>query len=165
MQDQPNSNPTTPQKDTAASSSVGGDHIVITGNVGPGVNIGRGSATFQNIAGNDLITNNGVIADGQTQFTELLDDLKEMILQAKEKGELDGVLAKQAVEQLETAGEMVKKEKKAAKPLLIKKLEAVAELIEAAVEVFTAGDGGVATVLVKALPIAYMLVKLAARIF
>ena len=165
MQDQPNSNQKSQRESPPASSSVGGDHIVITGNVGPGVNIGRGSATFQNIAGNDLVTNNGVISDGQTQFTDLLDDLKDMILQAKDKGELDGILAKQAVEQLDTAADMIKKEKKTAKPVLIKKLEAVAEMIEAAVEVFTAGDGGIATILVKALPIAYMLVKLAARIF
>jgi hypothetical protein len=163
MQDQPN--PSVPPKDAVPPSSVGGDSIVITGNVGAGANIGRGSSQSTYIAGNDLIINNGVVAEGQTQFTDLLSDLKEMILQAREKGELDDILAKQAVEQLDTAAEMVKKEKKTDKPVLIKKLEAVADMIEAAVEMFTAGDGGIATVLVKALPIAIMLVKLATRMF
>jgi hypothetical protein len=138
---------------------------VITGNIGPGSNIGRGSARSNNIAGNDLVINNGTFAEGQTQFSDLLADLRELIVQAKEKGELDGTLAKQAVEQLETAAEMVKKDKKPDKPILIKKLEAVAEMIQAAVEVFTAGDGGIATILVKALPIAFLLVKLATRLF
>lgn len=165
MQDQPNSNQTNPQKDAAMQPSVGGDHIVITGNIGVGSNVGRGSVQSTHIAGNDLIINNGVVAEGQTQFTDLLADLKEMIVQAKEKGELDDTLAKQAVEQLETAAAMVKKDKKPDKPILIKKLEAVAEMIQAAVEVFTAGDGGIATILVKALPIAFLLVKLAVRLF
>ncbi len=165
MQDQPNSNQTSLQKEAAASPPGGGDHIVITGNIGPGSNIGRGSVQSTHIAGNDLVINNGVVAEGQTQFSDLLADLKEMLLQAKDKGELDDTLAKQAVEQLEAAADMVKKEKKADKPVLIKKLEAVADMIQAAVEMFTAGDGGIATILVKALPIAFMLVKLATRIF
>ncbi len=165
MQDQPNSNQTGPQKDAVAPPTGGGDHIVITGNVGPGVNIGRGSSRSTHIAGHDLIINNGVVAADQAQFSDLLADLKELIVQAKEKGELDDTLAKQAVEQLETAAAMVKKDKKPDKPILLKKLEAVAEMIQAAVEVFTAGDGGIATILVKALPIAFLLVKLAARLF
>jgi hypothetical protein len=165
MQDQPNSNQTSSQKDADVPSAGGGDHIVITGNIGAGSNIGRGSLRATHIAGNDLIINNGVVAGGQTQFADLLADLKELIVQAKEKGELDDTLAKQAVEQLETAAEMVKKDQKPDKPILIKKLEAVADMIQAAVEMFTAGEGGIATVLVKALPIAAILVKLAMRLF
>jgi hypothetical protein len=154
-----------PPKDSTPPPSVGGDSIIITGNIGAGANIGRGSIQSTYIAGNDLVTNNGIVAEGPTQFTDLLGDLKEMILQAKEKGELDDVLAKQAVEQLDTAADIVKKEKKTDKPILIKKLEAVADMIQAAVEMFTAGDGGIATVLVKALPIAVMLVKIATHLF
>jgi hypothetical protein len=165
MQDQPNSNQTSSQKDAAAPSAGSGDHIVVTGNIGPGASIGRGSVRSTYIAGNDLTVNNGKVAEGQTQFTDLLADLKELIMQAKEKGELDGMLAKQAVEQLETAAEMVKKDKKPDKPILIKKLEAVADMIQAAVEMFTAGEGGIATILIKALPIAAILVKLATRLF
>jgi hypothetical protein len=165
MQDQPNSNQTSSQKDAAVPSAGGGDHIVITGNIGPGSNIGSGSVRSTYIAGNDLTINNGTFAQGQTQFSDLLADLKELIVQAKEKGELDATLAKQAVDQLETAAEMVGKDKKPDKPILLKKLEAVAEMIQAAVEVFTAGEGGIATILVKALPIAFLLVKLAARLF
>lgn len=169
MQDQPNSNQASSQKETTEPPqppSGGGDHIVITGSIGPGVSIGRGSVRSTNIAGHDLILNNGAaVPANQAQFTDLLADLKELIVQAKEKGELDEMLAKQAVEQLETAAEMVKKDKKPDKPILVKKLEAVAEMIQAAVEMFTAGDGGIATILVKALPIAFLLVKLAMRLF
>ncbi|MBN1430398.1 MAG: hypothetical protein JXB07_18660 [Anaerolineae bacterium] len=165
MQDLPDTNKSTPREDAAAPPSIGGDHIVITGNIGPGVNIGRGSATFQNIAGNDLVTNNGLIADSQTQFADLLVDLKDMILQAKEKGELNDSVAKQAVEKLETAADMVKKEKKADKSIIVQKLEAVADMIETATESFSNHDGGIATILVKALPIAYLLVKLASHLF
>ncbi len=169
MQDQPNSNQTNSQKETTEPPqppSGVGDHIVITGNIGPGANIGRGSARSTNIAGNDLVINNGAVAPAnQAQFTDLLSDLRELIVQAQEKGELDEMLARQAVEQLETAADMVKKDKKPDKPILVKKLEAVAEMIQAAVEVFTAGEGGIATILVKALPIAFLLVKLAARLF
>ena len=165
MQDQPNSNQTSSQKDADAPPAGGGDHIVVTGNVGPGASIGRGSVRSTYIAGNDLTVNNGAFAQGQTQFTDLLADLKELIVEAKEKGELDSTLAKQAVEQLEAAADMVKKDKKPDKPILIKKLEAVSDMIQAAVEMFTAGEGGIATILVKALPIAAILVKLAMRIF
>lgn len=165
MQDQPNSNQASSQKETVTPPSGGGDHIVITGNIGPGSNIGRGSVQSAHIAGNDLIINNGVVTESHAQFSDLLADLKEMILQAKEKGELDGSLAKQAVEQLEAAAELVKKEKKTDKPLILQKLEAVADLIEDAVEMFSAQDGGIATILLKALPIAAILVKLATHIF
>lgn len=165
MQDQPNSNQTSSQKDVDAPPGGSGDHIVVAGNVGPGASIGRGSVRSTYIAGNDLTINNGAFAQGQTQFTDLLADLKELLMEAKEKGELDGTLAKQAVEQLEAAADMVKKDKKPDKPILIKKLEAVSDMIQAAVEMFTAGEGGIATILVKALPIAAILVKLAMRIF
>lgn len=165
MQDQPNANQTSTQKETVTPPSGGGDHIVITGNIGPGASIGRGSVQSNHIAGNDLVINNGIVSEGQAQFSDLLADLKDMILQAREKGELNGTLATQAVEQLETAADMVKKKKKEDKPILVQKLEAVADLIEDAVETFSANDGGIATILVKALPIAAILVKLATHLF
>ena len=167
MLDKPNPNPGEPKREiTPAPPSVGGDHIVIQGSVGPGANIGGGSVTADHIAGGDITIHNGggVAAGSPQQFVEMLADLRTLLEQAREKGELDPLLAGQAIKNLDTAQELVSKDQKPPKPELLKRLEAVAQMIDAAVDMLTQ-DGSVGSILLKALPVAVMLVKLATHIF
>lgn len=176
MPDNPNPNLSEPKKEIPGPrvtspgptppGSVGGDHIIIQGNVGPGASVGSGSVTADYIAQGDITINNGggAKANSPEQFVELLADLRALLEQAKEKGELDPLLAGQAIKNLDTAVEMVSKEQKPPKPELLKRLEAVAQMIDAAVDMLTQ-DGSVGSILLKALPVAVMLVKLATHLF
>lgn len=164
MESQPNPSSIDEKRETNTERSpVGGDHIVIHGNVGPGANVGKGSVRADQIAGHDLIVN-GVLANGQNQFGDLLTELRNLLVEAKEAGELDDQMAQEAISNVEAAVELVTGEKTPAKPTLIKKLETVVDLIDAAVDTFGA-EGGVAKILLRALPIAALLVKLALRFF
>jgi hypothetical protein len=164
MNDKSNPNLTEPKREVPSEQpSVGGDHIVIHGNVGPGASVGKGAVYADQIAGNDLIVN-GVLAGDQSQFGDLLTALKEMLLQAKETGELNEPAATEAITNLDEAVEMIKQEAKPDRQNLIRRLKAVTDLIDAAVDTFSA-DGGVAKVLLRALPMAALLVKLAVRFF
>lgn len=131
-------------------------------------NIGPGYVTAHQIAGGDIVNENAA-AEAQVrtpeQFADLVGELRDLIIEAKEGGELDALLADRACEHLEQCAEMVTKEEKPPKPKLVKKLEAVAEMIDSAVDMFTSDEGGVARTLLKALPIAVLLVRLAIRIF
>ena len=173
MLDKPNPNSTEPKREIpptpeprvgSPGASVGGDHIIIQGNVGPGASVGSGSVNADYIVQGDLtINNNGAVANTPERFAEMLGELHAMLEQAREKGELDPALAREALENVEAATTLIKTEKKPPKPELIKKLEAVAKMIDAAVEMLT-GDG-VGSILVKALPIAVALIKLATHLF
>ncbi len=166
MLDKPNPNLDEPKREIPpAPPSVGGDHIVIQGNVGPGANVGSGSLTADTIAGGDItITNGGAPANGHQQFAEMLADLRAMLEQAKEKGELDPLLAGQAIKNLDSAQELVTKDKKPPKSEIMKRLEAVAQMIDAAVDMLTQ-DGSVGSILIKALPVAVALIKIASHLF
>lgn len=176
MLDKPNPNPGEPKREippappeprTVLPGSVGGDHIVIQGSVGSGANVGSGSVTADQIAGGDItIINNGggKAANSPQQFVEMLGDLRTMLEQAKEEGELDPLLAGQAIKNLNSAEELITKDQKPPKPEILKRLEAVAQMIDAAVDMLTQ-DGSVGSILLKALPVAVALIKVASHLF
>ena len=176
MDNKPDSNLSEPKKETASSpseprpippgpSSVGGDHIIIQGNVGAGANVGSGRVFADYIAQGDMTIQQGGAKNGTPeQFVELIGDLRVMLEEAKQKGELDPLLAGQAIKNLDAVAEEVAREPKPPKPDLIKRLEAVAQVIDAAVDMLTQ-DGSVGSILLKALPVAVMLVRLATHLF
>jgi hypothetical protein len=151
MDNKPDPNLDTPKRE------IVGDHIVITGNVGPGV-----QADY--IAGRDLIVN-GEMAEAPARFGDLLADLRAIVTQAKEAGELGEQVAKQILDNIDEATEIVKSNpEKPPKGPLIKRLESIADMLDAAVDVISV-DGGIAKILLKAMPIAALLVKIAIRFF
>lgn len=165
MENKPNPNIIPPKREMPPSPPVvGGDHIVIQGDVGAGANVGRGSVQNDYLAQGDIVINNGILADGQNQFVNMLGDLKTLLRQAQEKGELDAPLAKEAIDNLDGTTEIIEKEKKPPKPEIIKRLESVANLIGAALDMLTQ-EGTVGSILLKALPIAVTLIKIATKIF
>jgi hypothetical protein len=158
MDNKPDPNLDTPKRE------IVGDHIVITGNVGPGASIGRGSVQADYIAGRDLIVN-GEMAEAPARFGDLLADLRAIVTQAKEAGELGEQVAKQILDNIDEATEIVKSNpEKPPKGPLIKRLESIADMLDAAVDVISV-DGGIAKILLKAMPIAALLVKIAIRFF
>ncbi len=158
MENKPDPNPDAPKRE------MGGDHIVITGNIGPGAVIGSGSVQADYIAGNDLIIN-GTVAETPERFSDLLTDLRSIVAQAKEAGELGEQVAQQIIDNIDEAAEIVKTNpEKPPKSALVKRLESVADMLDAAVDVINV-DGGVAKILLKAAPIAALLVKIALRFF
>lgn len=142
----------------------GGDSFVVYGNVGPGAVVGRGSVNADQIAGGDLIINGAVVSENQGQFADLLEQVKDLILQAKAAGEMSDPLAQEAIEELESAKEIVKQDKNPPKETLIKKLRRVAETIDNALEALDDSKTP-AAMLVKALPFVALLIRLAAQIF
>ena len=158
MENKPDPNPEAPKRE------MGGDHIVITGNVGPGAVIGSGSVQADYFAGRDLIVN-GVKAESPDRFNDLLSDLRTIVTQAKEAGELGEQVAQQILDNIDEATEIVETNpEKPPKGPLVKRLESVADMLDAAVDVINV-DGGVAKILLKAMPIAALLVKIAIRFF
>lgn len=146
--------------------SSGGDTITIQGNVGHGAVIGRGSMSAHNIVGGDMTLNNsGVMAGDQAQFSDLLIELKELLVKAHQCGEMPEPQAKEAIQTLEKTVTEIKKEEKPPRPAIVTGLERVADMIEDAVDIFNSQGAGVAKTLIRALPIAALLVKLALRIF
>jgi|YNPNPStandDraft_1061719.scaffolds.fasta_scaffold84627_2 hypothetical protein len=165
MENKPNPNPFAPKKESGDQPPAGANNNVINigGDVGMLANIGSGNVYTDQVAGRDLVVN-GVLSDSATGFADLLIDLKNLILKAKEAGELGDTLAQQAVATLEEAAELVTKEKKPPKQQLVKKLEFVADLLDAATDLMGA-SGGISKILMQAAPIAAFLVKLASRLF
>lgn len=165
MESKPNPNPFAPKKENGEQLPTGANNNIINigGDVGMLANVGSGSVYTDQVAGHDLVIN-GVLADSTTGFADLLVDLKELIIKAKEAGELGDTVAQQAVATLEEAAELIVKEKKPPKQQIIKKLEFVADLLDAATDLMGA-SGGISKILVQATPIAAFLVKLALRLF
>ena len=165
MQIQPNSNlePEKEENGEQAPVHVGGDYIHITGSVGPGASIGRGSVTAHNIAGGN-ITTNGKLQEERAEFTRLILELKDLVLEAHNTGELNDNATQKVVKSLFEAAEMATKESKPAKSKIMRKLEYVADVLDAAVD-FLGSRGGAAKILVKAMPVAALLIKVAGRIF
>lgn len=165
MQIQPNSNPEPEKEETDSHTPVhvGGDYIRVTGDVGPGAAIGRGSVTAHNIAGGN-ITTNGHQEEERAEFTRLLIELKDLVIEAHKSGELNDNAAQKVVKSLFEAAEMATKENKPAKSKIMRKLEYVADVLDAAVD-FMGASGGAAKILIKAMPVAALLIKVAGRIF
>lgn len=165
MQDKPNPNPTEPKKEIRpVPASAGGDFIVIGRDVGVGANVGSGHVQADAIAQGDIVINNGLAGQDTAQFVEMLHDLRVLLQQAQDKGELNPSLAKQAIHNVDSAAQMVGQDKKPPKSELIKRLESVVQVIDAGLEMVTQ-QGTIGSLLLKALPVAVMLLKLATKIF
>jgi hypothetical protein len=147
-----------------APTSVGGDHIVIQGDVGLAANVGSGSVTADTIAGGDMLINQDAASDGPERVAELMADLRVLLEQAKDRGEFEPLIAKQALHNLDSAANLVAKDPKPPKSELLNKLEAVARLIGSGLDIL-GDDKSPASILFKALPIAVMLIKLATHVF
>lgn len=163
MSDQPDTN-TTDSDQTISRSSyrIGGDNITVNGNVTGGV-VGRGSVYSENIAGDDV--NIGArTADAPREFAEMMVELKKIIVEARDAGELNERTAEKALNNLVEAAAIVKKEEKPPKNEVVRRLQYVADVIDAAVDMIT-DAGGAAGILLKALPVANLLIKTAGRIF
>ncbi len=147
----------------ANRSSQDSDSIVIYGNVGVGASVGRGSVNAEQIAGNDLIVN-GTMIDNQGQFADLLENLKEMMIKAKEIGELPVQLAHDVIQEIDSAQDLVKDEKKPPKETLIKKLQNVVEMLDNVLETVSESRSP-AAILIKAVPFAMTLIRIATQLF
>jgi hypothetical protein len=166
MDDQPNPNRNLSQKEDSRdnkSVTIGGDHNVVHGDVRAGV-VGRGTVNGTNFAGNDLTIQQGSSPDEQTQFSDLLVELKELIVKARETGEIGVSAAQQVISDIEQAHDLVTKENKPSKSKLVAKLSSVSSILEAAVEVFLP-DESKAEFLLRAVSIASVLIRLAMRLF
>jgi hypothetical protein len=160
MTNQPNPNLPDPKNDPSSvtySISIGGD-------VGVGASVGFGSVNADQIAGHDNIINGMNIDSEGQKFADLITDLKDLLLQAHKAGELPEEAARELIGNLEQARELVEKEKKPRKEPLMEKLHRVMEVIDDALDALN-NSKHPAALLIKALPIAAMLIKLASQIF
>jgi hypothetical protein len=164
MTDQPNPNPDASKRETPPAPASGGTSYVVYGNVGPGANIGSGTVTADQIAGNDIVINGMNIDNQGEKFADLLNDLKEMLLKAKEAGEIPVEKAQEVINEIESARDLIEQEKKPSKETLIQKLQKVMEVIDDVLENFNENKSP-AAILIRALPFAALLIKLAAQIF
>ena len=164
MEDKSKTNDTTPSTEPARPiRASGGDYIVVQGNVGPGANLGRGSVHIDQLAGRDLIVNGRTTTASIDQFQVLLEALRDMVEAARASGELDDQAAQTVLGEINSVADLASS-KPPPKTRLIEKLQQVAESLEATHELLTTG-GKVARILIKAIPIAALLVKLANALF
>jgi hypothetical protein len=164
MTDKPDSNlPDSKEKTEYPSGYVGGDQNIIGGDVGMGANVGSGSVNTDYIVGGDLIFN-GKLTDSKSEFAETMVKLRDLIIQAYKNGELPEKVARKTIAQLKETAELVTKEDKPPKSRILQKLQYVADVLDAAVDMISS-QGNIATTLVRAAPIAALLIKIAARVF
>jgi hypothetical protein len=166
MDNQPNPNRNSTQKEDGRdnkSVTIGGDHNVVHGDVRSGV-VGRGTVNGTYFAGNDLIIQQDGSSDEQTRFSDLLAELKELIVKARESGEIGVSAAQQVISEIEQASDLVTNEKKPPKNKLVQKLSSASSILEAAAEVLVP-DESKAEFLLRAVSIASVLIRLAIRIF
>jgi hypothetical protein len=143
---------------------IGGDYISITGNTGPASTTGRGSTTSHYVAGQDMVLN-GKASGEEADFGDLLARLNVLTIEAYKSGELNEQAARKIVTSLKEAAKLASQDgNKAPRSEIMQKLQYVADVLEAAVD-FLSSSGGVAKVLLQALPIAALLIKVATRIF
>lgn len=166
MQNQPNSNPMKPPEEAEQKPlAIAGDYNVVYGSVGPAVVVGRGTVRAEHIAGNDINSLNDKAPPEQAkQFAELMVKLKDLIVEAHRSGELPEKVARKTLKSLAETAEIVSKEHKPPKTQIVRRLEYVADVLDMAVDLFSA-NGGVAKVLLQAMPIVALLIKIASRIF
>ena len=87
-----------------------------------------------------------------------------LLIQAQQAGELPEDKARELIENLEQAKKIVQNEKKPPKAPVIEKLQRVFDVIDDMLDTFNESKHP-AALLIKALPIAALLIKLAAQIF
>ena len=102
--------------------------------------------------------------EGQIQFAELLAQLKEMLLKARDAGEIDEGRAEAIIQGIDAAATQVKTEKPPVRDRLVETLQTVANLVDQAIDAINTASG-MALILLKALPVVSLLVRLANRLF
>lgn len=145
---------------------VGRDNIHISGRDFTGVVVGGGSINNSRAIanqGNATLTSSDSEPQNAEEFAEAVASLKELIVKARDAGELDKNLADQALAKLSETANLIKKEDRS-KGQIIRRLQYVADILDTAVDLFIT-NGGVAGVVTHALPIVNLLIKLAGRIF
>lgn len=167
MTNKPEANLDPEKKEEEETQDMSTGHVSYTvhGHVSAGSNVGPGSVSAKQIAGRDLITiNNGKTQDDDlSRFADKMAELNDLILEAREAGEIPAELADEALTNLKDVAEAVSKDRKPASKSLISKLQYIGDLLDTAADL--AGGSNVATIIVRALPIAALLVKIATRIF
>lgn len=143
---------------------VGGDSILIYGNVGPGASVGRGQVKAANISGGNIVVGSLSGIEGQIQFAELLAQLKEMLLKARDAGEIAEGRSGAIIQGIDAAATQVKTEKPPIRDRLVETLQTVANLVDQAIDAINAASG-TALILLKALPVVSLLIRLANRLF
>ncbi|HOA22632.1 MAG TPA: hypothetical protein PK801_03065 [Aggregatilineales bacterium] len=163
MDNQPDTNLTDRDRNNEHTGSrVGGDQNIVYGNVTGGV-VGRGTVNATNIAGGDV--NNGAReAAMPREFADLVSELEQLIVEARDAGEMPKPVAEKALSNLSEAVAIIKKEEKPPKNEIMRRLQYVADVIDAIVDMVTEA-GGAAGILLKALPVINLLIKTAGRIF
>src|SRR5688572_2759973 len=132
MSNQPNPNLPIPKNDPSSvtySISIGGD-------VGVGASVGFGQVNADQIAGHDNIINGMNIDSEGQKFADLITDLKNLLVQAQQAGELPEDRAKEIIDNLEQAKDLVQKEKKPSKAPVIEKLQRVFDVIDDTLDAF-----------------------------
>jgi len=164
MDNKPDTNEKLPEKDTdQGHASAGRDHIVITGDVGTGANIGSGSYAADYIAGGNMIVNNGQeTSPEKAEFARQMVELRRTIIEAHKSGEINEKVARKVIDNLNDTAKLATEEKPPPKSAILRKLQYVADILDTAVDMLGDGPG---RVLVRALPIAALLIKIATRIF
>lgn len=143
---------------------VGRDHITAH-DVGAGASIGSGSVSAENIAGHDLTISNGAQRrEEETRFAEEMGHLRGLIVKAYKAGELSEATARKALANLEETGKLIAQERKPPRIEIVRRLQYIADILDAAAD-FLSSSGGVAKVVLQALPVAALLIKLASRLF
>ena len=126
--------------------------------------VGGGQFQAHNVAGGDIILGGQPIPQTRDEFDKLLTELKELLAQAVQAGEIENERdAEAAVEDLQDAEAEAEAEEPRSSRLK-RYLENVAETLEGSAQVATAA-GKVGQAVIKAAPIAAALVKLAQVVF
>lgn len=163
MSNQPNTNSTDPDRDSQRTGiRAGGDHITVHGNVSSSV-VGRGSIVAENIAAGDM-TIGAPGAPMPREFADLVSELEQIIVEARDAGEMPKPVAEKALSNLSEAVAIIKQEEKPPRNEIMRRLQYVADVLDAVVDMVTEA-GGAAGILLKALPVINLLIKTAGRIF
>lgn len=162
MDIKPDTNITDSDQDNRGSTyHIGGDHHVINGH-SVIANIGSGSIQADKIAIGDIY-GDAAAPSSPAELAELVTSLTDLITEAKDAGELPDTVAAKAISSLVETTELIKKDEKPPKGQVMRRLQYVADVLEAAVDMFADGDG-VASILLRALPIVNLLIRVAGRI-
>lgn len=146
--------------------NVGRDYNDVTARDMTGVVIGGGSINNPGTMANGSVrlTPADVHPENAEEFAKAIVGLKELIVEARDTGQLDESLANKALDNLDETADLVKKDGSASQGQIVRRLQYVADVLDTAVDVFMT-NGGAAGVIMHALPIVNLLIKFAGRIF
>lgn len=162
MDNQLDTNVTDPDPNNSSSQSrAGRDDYNVSGTMVGSV-VGGGSVHANNIAGGDIVSG-PPRPERLHEFHEALGALRGLIVEAKEAGELTDAVAQKTLSSLDETAKLIQSEGQPPKEQILRRLEYVADALDTAVDMFTAS--GAADVLLRAAPVASLLIKIAGRIF